>query len=310
MLATSLFNELLQAQQNQPSAPPIPGQSGGGGGEAGAALGGSPDTMTVVLWSVVGGLILIVQILMAVWVVKDAQKAGRNPAWAAFVAIPVLGLIGLFIYVIMAPSTGPRTEIWEQTLEEYRQELERQRQEAQEAERRARDAEQQAQEAQNQPPLRQPPPSRDHTTVLNAAPSRVVSLTQYGGQNHGMTFQLRMRAPDGSPMRNKIGKSADCEPSFPEDEAMSGEHCQIFERDGQVVVNDLGSTNGTILERDGRKGKITGQTELKDDDYLVLGSTRLRVQVIEPEQQNEQLPDFHSVAPETRPWSGGAQANA
>ena len=51
----------------------------------------------------------------------------------------------------------------------------------------------------------------------------------------------------------------------------------------EVVVIDLGSPHGTILERNSEKGRIGNKTILQDGDYLIIGSTRLHVRLINPE---------------------------
>ncbi len=56
------------------------------------------------------------------------------------------------------------------------------------------------------------------------------------------------------------------------DNAVSGEHCRLTYSDGKVLVEDMGSTNGTILNGE----KIT-VSEIKNGDVLILGKTKYKI---------------------------------
>ena len=56
------------------------------------------------------------------------------------------------------------------------------------------------------------------------------------------------------------------------DNAVSGEHCRLTYPDGKVIVEDMGSTNGTILNGE----KIT-VSEIKNGDVLILGKTKYKI---------------------------------
>ncbi len=45
-----------------------------------------------------------------------------------------------------------------------------------------------------------------------------------------------------------IGRAAGCGVSLPDDTYVSNVHARVFERDGDVFVEDLGSTNGTLVD--------------------------------------------------------------
>ena len=251
----------------------------------------APETQTLlIIWISLGVLAVIIQALMAIWVVKDARSSSKSPGWAAFVAIPGIGLIGLLIYILIPGGPTQEEIAHQQELMGMKQELDQMREQNRQSH---ADAERARAEAANQKPL-SAPAMKKHTMVISAVPSRVVSLTQFGGRNHGMTFTLRMLDPTGTIRRNYIGREASCDLSFPEDDCMSSQHCMLLD-DGEedcVCVIDLGSANGTILERDGQKGKVNAKTSLKDGDYIVLGDTRLRVLIIEPEDTPEAIPEF------------------
>jgi pSer/pThr/pTyr-binding forkhead associated (FHA) protein len=68
-----------------------------------------------------------------------------------------------------------------------------------------------------------------------------------------------------------VGRAAGCHLSLPEDTFVSQLHSRVFERDGQIYVEDLGSTNGTYLN--GRR--LTAPTPMRKGDSLQIGSTKL-----------------------------------
>ena len=256
-----------------------------------AQTNASRENMLLYVWIGIAVLAVIIQALMAVWVAKDAKNSGKSPGWAAFVAIPGVGLIGLFIYILIPGGPSPEELQRQRELAGLQQQVQQMQQENQRV---REEAERKVAEMAHQQPL-SAPTVRKHTTVISALPSKVVSLTQFGGRNHGMTFSLAMRGPDGVVQRNRIGRDASCHLSFPEDEAITSEHCILTEdaNDSKVYVIDLASANGTVLERDGKKGRIAAKTALQDGDYLILGNTRLRIQVIEPQDTPEPLPEFN-----------------
>jgi len=242
------------------------------------------------VWIGLAVLAVIIQALMAIWVAKDAKRSAKSVGWAAFVAIPAIGLIGLFIYILLPGGETEEERNRREMLANMQQQLRQKDAKINEIQ---EDANRRIAELANQRPLSAPAVNK-HTMIIDAVPSRVVNLTQFGGKNHGMNFSLTMKGPDGSLKKNRIGRNASCELSFPEDDNISGEHCIILEDQDteKVSVIDLGSANGTILERNGDKGKISKNTILQDGDYLVLGETRLKVMIIEPLKKPEQLPEF------------------
>ena len=54
---------------------------------------------------------------------------------------------------------------------------------------------------------------------------------------------------------------------------VSRKHCEIFEKKGLLLVKDLGSSNGTIVN--GKK--VEGQRVVEPGDVLLIGSVKLRV---------------------------------
>jgi pSer/pThr/pTyr-binding forkhead associated (FHA) protein len=68
-----------------------------------------------------------------------------------------------------------------------------------------------------------------------------------------------------------IGRAAGCGVSIPEDTFVSNVHARVFERDGDVFVEDLGSTNGTLFNG----VPLTTATRLKKGDRIQAGQTVL-----------------------------------
>ncbi|MDP2304818.1 MAG: FHA domain-containing protein [Pseudomonadota bacterium] len=55
-----------------------------------------------------------------------------------------------------------------------------------------------------------------------------------------------------------------------DDPLVSGRHCQIFARNGEYVLQDLGSTNGTMVD-----GRLVREVVLKPGNEVAIGATRL-----------------------------------
>src|SRR3954462_603710 len=94
-----------------------------------------------------------------------------------------------------------------------------------------------------------------------------------------------------------IGRSPDCEPQLPDDEAhssISRHHCLLDINPPDVRVRDFGSRNGTFVNgtkigqrRRGQTAEEAAQSsfpqhDLKDGDEIRLGNTVLRVSVFVP----------------------------
>lgn len=58
------------------------------------------------------------------------------------------------------------------------------------------------------------------------------------------------------------------------DNAVSGIHCKVYSENDEVYIEDLGSTNGTILN-----GSSITKEVLKSDDFLVLGKKQYRINI-------------------------------
>jgi FHA domain len=65
-----------------------------------------------------------------------------------------------------------------------------------------------------------------------------------------------------------VGRAAGCQVTL-DDTYVSQLHARVFARDGQYFVEDLGSTNGTYLNR----RKVSGPMVMNRGDRLQVGST-------------------------------------
>ena len=87
-------------------------------------------------------------------------------------------------------------------------------------------------------------------------------VVRSGGGRAGETFH-----PESE--RTTIGRSPDCE-IFLDDVTVSRNHAVLLRRDGAFFVEDLGSLNGTFLNR-----RRIESGELADGDELQIGKYRL-----------------------------------
>jgi len=69
-----------------------------------------------------------------------------------------------------------------------------------------------------------------------------------------------------------LGRAAGCSVTI-DDDHVSQLHARIFHRSGQLVVEDLGSVNGTYMNRD----RVTVPTVIGAGDRLQVGDTILEV---------------------------------
>jgi len=68
-----------------------------------------------------------------------------------------------------------------------------------------------------------------------------------------------------------IGRSAEADVRI-EDRYASGVHARIFSRDGRTYIEDMNSTNGTLLN----DATLVGEAELIDGDVVRIGDTEFR----------------------------------
>lgn len=105
-------------------------------------------------------------------------------------------------------------------------------------------------------------PSRAPEPRARRAPSRVAVIE--GNRLKGKSFALNDELI--------IGRDPKCHVVL-DDSYVSSIHARIFAKDGAYVVEDLGSTNGTYLNR----RRITSPTEVQRGDQLKIGKTVLEM---------------------------------
>ena len=98
--------------------------------------------------------------------------------------------------------------------------------------------------------------SRRNRFIRNDRPASVLIVRTpetLSGQRHELGIEIT------------IGRAATCD--------ASQIHARIFRREGDHVLEDLGSTNGTYLNRQ----KVSSATTLRTGDHLQIGSTVFEV---------------------------------
>ncbi|MGH2925231.1 MAG: FHA domain-containing protein [Solirubrobacterales bacterium] len=75
-----------------------------------------------------------------------------------------------------------------------------------------------------------------------------------------------------------IGRSTDADVRI-EDRYASGIHARVYSRGATYYVEDMNSTNGTLLNGE----RLDGEAELKDLDQLRIGGTEFRFELDVPE---------------------------
>jgi pSer/pThr/pTyr-binding forkhead associated (FHA) protein len=71
-----------------------------------------------------------------------------------------------------------------------------------------------------------------------------------------------------------IGRGADCQ-LRPNSPTVAARHCALLERNGRLLLTDLGSTNGTYVNG----VRLDGTMPVGDGDELAVGPLRFRLQV-------------------------------
>ena len=105
------------------------------------------------------------------------------------------------------------------------------------------------------------PPARPKEIRRRQLYLRVVEPPAHAGRTYDLDDELT------------IGRSPGCGVSMPEDIYTSTLHARLFRRNDQLWVEDLGSTNGTFVNRE----QITQAMRLGKGDLLQIGSTVFEV---------------------------------
>jgi pSer/pThr/pTyr-binding forkhead associated (FHA) protein len=104
---------------------------------------------------------------------------------------------------------------------------------------------------------------RAKPTPAEGQPSRLMILVpdEHRGRQYPLADELT------------VGRAAGCGVCV-DDTYASQVHARIFRRDRQLLIEDLGSTNGTYLNRH----RVTGPTPMTSGDQVQVGSTVFEVQ--------------------------------
>lgn len=108
-----------------------------------------------------------------------------------------------------------------------------------------------------------PPASRPEPRSDGRAPLRLSVVEP--PERRGRTFELGDEAT--------VGRGQGCGVALPDDSFTSHLHARVWRQDGQVWIEDLGSTNGTYLN----KRRLTAPATLARGDRVQVGRTVLEV---------------------------------
>lgn len=118
-----------------------------------------------------------------------------------------------------------------------------------------------------------PPPATGPVTETRPVPPSgpTLTLAYMKGRRRGEVARLVL-APDGI-----IGRQGACALVLVGDDEVSARHARLFVQDRRLLLEDLGSTNGTWLNG----VRLLAPTPLREGDVLRLGQTELRLGGIE-----------------------------
>jgi hypothetical protein len=115
--------------------------------------------------------------------------------------------------------------------------------------------------------------------AAQVAPAPAAPPAPKGRRSRGAATELVAVEPEASAGRRyplgdeiTVGRAAGCQVTV-DDTYVSQLHARVFTRDGQLFVEDLGSTNGTYLNR----VKVAGPMVMHKGDRLQVGNTVLEV---------------------------------
>ncbi len=107
---------------------------------------------------------------------------------------------------------------------------------------------------------RRAPSKRSSRGGKNGSRLRVVEPTDRRGQTYELGDELT------------LGRATGCQVTI-DDNYVSQLHARVFRREGQLYIEDLGSTNGTYLNRK----KVTAPIAVRRGDRLQVGRTVLEL---------------------------------
>ncbi|HVM13222.1 MAG TPA: FHA domain-containing protein [Egibacteraceae bacterium] len=115
-----------------------------------------------------------------------------------------------------------------------------------------------------------------HTPTVAAAPAPVRGPVRASLGSNKPPGRLRVLEPPERRGRTyelgeelTVGRAGGCQVALEDDNYASQLHARLFRRDGQFYVEDLGSTNGTYVNRK----KVTAPIAIRKGDRLQIGKT-------------------------------------
>ena len=102
-------------------------------------------------------------------------------------------------------------------------------------------------------------------TARRAGASRLVVTSPNGGKQARRAYEV------GSELT--LGRAPGCQVPLEDDTFVSQVHARVFVVDGQLFVEDLGSTNGTYLNGQ----RVSAATPMRRGDSLQVGRTVMEV---------------------------------
>ena len=123
-------------------------------------------------------------------------------------------------------------------------------------------------------------------------------------QIYSMNFGNRRVSLDEQEVR--IGRTPKAELTVPDDPHISGVHFLIYREEGQVLLKDLQSRNGTFVNG----ARVGSEIELHDGDVIVAGKTQFQV-ILGDATPGSDAPQDHSsiIAPPPAPSSISPQTS-
>ena len=118
-----------------------------------------------------------------------------------------------------------------------------------------------------------PPPQPDRSRGRRRRRPAAWSRTRHPAVPHRLTVaqppSLRGNRFELTSPELTIGRATGCHVSVPDDTFASTMHARVFDQDGAVYVEDLGSTNGTYLNG----MRLAAPAMLRPGDQLQVGNT-------------------------------------
>lgn len=115
-------------------------------------------------------------------------------------------------------------------------------------------------------PVPLPEPMVPLVAVVTPA-GRKIQLTVVAGNERGRVDNLNLAT------RAIVGRDKSCDVSYPDDTEMSAKHFELILAGEYVEAQDLGSTNGTLLNG----SRLVTQQRIEDGDWMRAGRTEVRI---------------------------------